>query len=873
MNSIKPLARCLAVAFGGSLALAALPTFAQQQPAQPAQKQERIEVTGSAIKRIQAEGPAPVEVYSRRDIERTGATTVTELLKNIASIDIDDQGEQNGNSPSGSGTSNVQIRGLSERDVLVLLNGRRIPTNALQDGSGAGAAVDVNNIPISAIERVEILKDGGSAIYGSDAVAGVINFITRKNYNGLEASLGYGVSKRSDGEETPFKIVGGFGDYDKSGFNVLASFDYFKREPVLRKDRDLTKSADFRRFSGGADGRSVFAPQGNFFDPNVGLIGGYAQPCPPENQSNGGALCRYDFNASILDIIVPTERYSALVVGSLKLSENLKAFTEVMYSRAEATYLAHPAPGFFPSPLSPTGLVAGRFLQAGPRTLDRESTLGNLTLGLEGSTSRFDWDVAYTMGNNKVLNQDSNYLDQTKFFDALFSANPNEFIDATSTNNPQANVDRLKLNPTRRGNSEVRSLGGKISGQLMELAGGPFAFAAGVNLGREELTDTPDLETQRGNVFGSIIQSPVDARRKTEAVFVELSIPFLKDLETQIAVRTDRYKDSGAVTSLDPSGNPIVTPFDNSFSSTSPKIAAKYKVASNFLVRASYAESFLAPSLKQQFGSQEQGAESTSNPAICGAFGIAPAACNNFPYLEVSGSNPRLKPEKGQTINVGLVVEPTPNTSVAVDFFRIEKEDQVSQLSAESAAARGDVGRSASGEFLVFVNNLNLAQVRIKGVDLDVRGRFNTPIGTINLRNATTYYDAVDQRVEASDPYAGFAGTWSTPRLRNSISMNWQRGPWEATVVNRYTKSFYDSAVSPVPAATRVVGSYDETDMSVDYRGFAGLKLTGGIKNVFDRMPPFSVVSTTNQFGSQGFPWIYSPRGRFFYVNATYKFF
>ncbi|MGL4575122.1 MAG: TonB-dependent receptor plug domain-containing protein, partial [Burkholderiaceae bacterium] len=162
----QALIQGLALAFGGLLSATPLSAFAQD-----AQKIERVEVTGSAIKRVQTEGATPVEVYSRKDIERTGATTVAELIKNIAAIEIDDQGEQNGNSPSGSGSSNIQIRGLSERNTLILLNGRRLPVNALHDGSGAGAAVDVNAIPISAIERVEILKDGGSAIYGADAVA------------------------------------------------------------------------------------------------------------------------------------------------------------------------------------------------------------------------------------------------------------------------------------------------------------------------------------------------------------------------------------------------------------------------------------------------------------------------------------------------------------------------------------------------------------------------------------------------------------------------------------------------------------------------------------------------------------------------------
>jgi iron complex outermembrane receptor protein len=151
--------------------------------AAPAQTPDiRVDVTGSNIKRVEGEGALPVEIVTREEIQRTGARTVNELLRYIPSVDIYDQGEIASNSPSGSGTATIRLRGLSETNVLVLLNGRRLPVNALYDSTGAGAAVDVNMIPISAIERVEILKDGGSAIYGADAVAGVVNFITRKDF-------------------------------------------------------------------------------------------------------------------------------------------------------------------------------------------------------------------------------------------------------------------------------------------------------------------------------------------------------------------------------------------------------------------------------------------------------------------------------------------------------------------------------------------------------------------------------------------------------------------------------------------------------------------------------------------------------------------
>src|SRR4029079_3752758 len=168
----------------------------------PAQTPDiRVDVTGSKIKRVEGEGALPVEIVTREEIQRTGARTVNELLRYIPSVDIYDQGEIASNSPSGSGTATIRLRGLSETNVLVLLNGRRLPVNALYDSTGAGAAVDVNMIPISAIERVEILKDGGSAIYGADAVGGGVHFITRQDFAGIGATGSAGISQEGDGEE------------------------------------------------------------------------------------------------------------------------------------------------------------------------------------------------------------------------------------------------------------------------------------------------------------------------------------------------------------------------------------------------------------------------------------------------------------------------------------------------------------------------------------------------------------------------------------------------------------------------------------------------------------------------------------------------
>lgn len=845
------------ISIGVVLALsAAVPMVAHAQATT-----QRVEVTGSSIKRTDTEGPAPVTVVTRKDIERAGATSISELVKNIAALDILDQGELTGNSPSGSGTSNLQIRGLSERNLLVLLNGRRLPVNALQDGSGAGAAVDVNNIPISALDRIEILKDGGSAIYGSDAVAGVINFITRRNYEGAEVRVGYGQSARHDAKEKTAGLVFGYGDYDKLGFNILGALDMFKRDPIMRTARELTSTADWRRYDGKTDGRSGFSPNGNIVNPATGATLGQVRPCAPADLK--GASCRFDFNKSVLTSANGADRWSSMLIGNAKLG-GMRAFGEVVYSESKDNFQAQPAPGPYTDALGRS--VNGRFLQVGPRTTNRKSTLLSTTVGLEGTVANYDWDVALGRGVNKVTNSDSNYLANDLFTQAIAAGK----IDPTSGANSTAEIDKIRLRPQRLGKSESTFLNGKVSGSLMELGGGSLGFAVGASMSKETLSDQPDINSQNGNVFGSIAQAPVSASRELRAFFGELSIPVMKNLEAQLAVRNDHYSaPKGVLGGANIQGA--------SASRTSPKVAVKFKPMDSLLMRASYAESFLAPSLKQMFGGQDEGAESTSDTAIlCPAFGISAANCDNFPYQQVNGSNRNLKPETGKTTNFGIVFEPSRLVSVGVDLWQIDKDNEVGQPTVETAVQKGFYSR-VDGQWKVFVTNQNIAASQTKGVDVDLRLRLgDVGVGKLNISNSTTYYLSIKTQDEPGDVIKEKVGTFLNPRWRNTTTFSLDSGAWTTTATIRATAEMRDTDQEWGSAAyngARQINSHEELDLGFQYAGIKGLTVSGNVKNLLDRMPPFSAKGSLNQYGSLGFPYMYSPRGRYFQLSANYKFY
>jgi len=856
------LSRSLMLAFGASTLVMSGIASAQQSV-----ELERVEVTGSSIKRVAGSTPAPVEVITQKDIARTGASSMNELMRSIASLDVFDQGELASNSPSGSGTASLKMRGLDSSNLLVLLNGRRLPVNGLYDSSGAGAAVDINMIPVAAIARIDILKDGGSAIYGADAVAGVINIITKPDYQGAEVTGGYGQASRGDAKEKHVGVTAGFGDLSKDRFNVLAGLDYFKRDPILRKDRDLTKSANFTPFGGG-DGRSSFAPSGNVIDPNSGALVGVTYRDCPTGSLGGGNVCRYDFNQSILTSYNGADRVSGLLLGSFQATPDIKLFAEVMAARTKDTFLAQPVPDYFLDPITnenqrPYELlnadgsgtnqvyIAGRFMQGGPRTTVRKADLINTSVGAEGTTSGLDWKVSLSHGVSKVTNQDYNYFDKEKWYAATGSGE----LDPTVLTNDQAMVDGLKISPRRVGKSTIDTFNAQVGGDLVQMPAGPLQYAVGLQWLHEKLSDTPDEILQEGNEVGGIQQSAVAASRTVKSVYGELAVPLLKNLDAQLAARYDKYPQ---------------------YSQTSPKVGLKYTVMPQLALRASYTKSFRAPVLKQLYSANEQGATTLTDPEDCAKLNVplqSDGTCLINAY-QVNGSNPNLKPEKGTTYNFGAVFDVAKNLSGSLDYWKIEKKDDIAQPSLSTAIDNGLIGHDGP-RLLIFTNLLNFAQQQTSGIDMDLKWRFpGTALGTITLRDSATYYITNKTRDAAGDPWTSYNNTYANPMYRNVFTAISEMGPWTVTGALRSIGGFHDSDRGfPVAASARKVPSEHEFDLQAQYEGFKGFSITGGIKNLFDRMPPFSNQNaSSNTYTQLGFAELYNVRGRFYYASVTYKF-
>ncbi|MFC7420008.1 TonB-dependent receptor [Iodobacter arcticus] len=834
--------------------------FAEDAPTP--NKVQRVEVTGSSIKRVQKEGAALVETVNRKALEKIAATTVQEVVKNVASLDFDDSYEQKSNYPSVSGSAFISMRGLSSGDTLILLDGRRLPKHAM----GGGESFDINALPMSGIERVDILKDGGSAIYGADAVAGVVNFITKKNYQGGEIRSSFGQSSRGDGTEKTAGVTGGYGDLDEQGFNVFGSFDVLKRDPIYTKDREISNTADFSRF-GGTDSRSSYSPYGN-----VRIKGKWQQVAPgcPTDLIRSNGQCAYDPYQDVLSLSTGADRKNLMLLGRVKLNETTQAYAQYLYTESKDRFEAHPAPGGMPyykngQMIDKNGAVTtdkaqqvffnGRFMQPGRRVSEKENTLSNVVLGVDGQIIDFDWSIAGGYGVSRNNNSDSG-VHKGKFFDALAK----QQIDPTSMNNNQAIVDSLKIQSQREAKLEQAYFDAKISGETgLKLAGGAVVFAVGTSFTHEKLSDIPDQLQQNDQVYGSIKQVVTEGSRSGKALFGEVIAPVLKSLELQAALRYDSYQGGNA--------------------KFSPRLAARFQPISNLMVRASYSESFRMPTLQDLYQGPSQGAHTFADTECdyipnLNAADLADCKKNGINGQRTTSSNPELKPEKGQSLNLGVVGEVGP-FSGSLDWWMIKKDDVISDQTYLEALQAGQIAPSAEYGWMMTQKKKNRNKQENAGIDTDMKLRFPTSLATFTFSNNNTYYLQLKKSNDTGS-MEEWVDTYGSPQWRNTFRFDVEQGGWTGGVGVRTTASFQDVNASPDdkdnynPEARRVA-SHSEVDLTLAYTGIKNLRIDAAVKNVFDRMPEFSGVAA-GTYSAPGFAPLYTARGSFYQLGVKYSF-
>ncbi|MFG6414235.1 TonB-dependent receptor [Roseateles sp. DC23W] len=895
-----------------ALGLIASSAFAQTQG--NAQQLERIEITGSAIKRLDAETAVPVTVIKMDDLKSQGVTSVEQILGLLSSV----QGTQNMASAVGSGTGGAtfaDMRGLGANKTLVLLNGQRIANSA----TGSASAPDMNMIPFAAITRVEVLRDGASALYGTDAIGGVINFITRNNLTGGSFSAGYDAPQKSGGSTSSASATYGFGDLGRDGWNVYGALSYKKRNEISGTERDFNK-----RFVGGLSNSTFPANYqvqqgGDFYNP-------IATGCAAPNLISNAAGCQI-VTPPFVSISPKSETLSGLVKGTFDVSPALRLGAELFYSKNSVevqtapvpygSYWINPGTTYFPtaaltkpnySPTfdpyelngepfnSPTAqfpnpvnlqqggvLVWFRDVFNGPR---RDKSTGEQYRALftaEGNAAGWDYKAALAYNNtenNRKLT--AGYANGEVIGEGLIRGIINPFGAQTPEALALIQGAALKgLLSTSEGKvTSFTASAGRELGDWFN-ATRPVQIAVGTEYRQEEYVDFNHRD------FAALVSASTgvdpDARsegdRKVYAFYGELNVPLTKELEVSASVRYDKYNDFG--------------------NTTNPKVSFRYQPLKELLVRGSASTGFRAPSLYELNATTgfTNTAGNTNNPLNCPGgvlvSGATSGANCKTQFQSYFGGNKDLKPEESKSFTLGLVFEPVKGFTTSVDLWSVEVEQQIGSiaegtlflpanqqifsqyfkylpgnlLSQNTRDCQGGPTSPTCG--YVDVRTQNLGGVKTNGIDLGLQYQVATSMGRLGFEYQGTFVNKYDYQDYKDGPWnqnvGVFSGSGPVFKWQHNLSSSWSKDGWGAGLALHHKSGYVDQD------PTNKVKAYTTADAYVSFSPMKAVSLLLGVRNLTDRDPPLTYQNELFQSGG----WdsrFYDPVGRTVYVRGTVNF-
>jgi iron complex outermembrane receptor protein len=795
---------------------------------------QKYAVTGTHIGRTDMEGMLPVVVMNRDEIDKSGATTINELFSKVIynAAGIVDEKFTQGFAPASAG---VDLRGMGVSRTLVLVDGRRTPLFPFgQDGSSS--FVDLNLIPLGSVERVEILKDGASAIYGSDAIAGVVNIITRKEFEGIDLAASYGQSHESDGEENLLNITGGVSN--EKG-NLTVGLDYLHRKPVHSKDRDISESAQGPiddRSSAGNPGSTIRAAGFPQADPR----------CPAGSFTPLGgpaSLCKYDF-APYVTLIPNTERYGLTASGNYDISSTVTFFARGNYTSSNSQRdLAPPSGLFSVAGTNPNTIYPGedvdiiyRLSELGPRTDKFETDAYNLLVGLNGMVHDWEWELG--VGGGKVdtdIIGSNGYATEAAVQDAIDNGTLNVY--GTS---PTLNVDAISYQTRRDGDSSIYYADFKVVGDIVTMEHGPLSAAFGIGYRNEDFSDKFDPVTESGAVLG-IGGISADGERDSYSAFAEFTMPVLSALEVQLAGRYDHYNDFGGT--------------------FNPKLGLRWQPLNNLLLRANAGTGFKAPTLQELYSEEIFSFESVFDP-VTGEVVEVPT---------LASGNRDLDAEESDNYSLGLVWDVTNAWNVSLDWWKIKNDDAVTNNPQfyvnNSDLFPENVIRDPSGDIVVVFSPFqNVAAQKLWGLDFNTGVDWGTQrMGDFHLSLMATYLGSFEVEPVSGAGFDDIAGDDGRPRVRGQSKLNWNKNDFDANVTLNYVGDYER------PDADDDVASWTTIDTQLGWQPPAlhGGKVSFGIDNIFDRDPPSDPFLEGWPFMNRA---LHDPRGRFFYLKYTHEF-
>ncbi len=877
-------------------------------PWQETLEEERIVVTGSNL--TEAPPFVPETVFSREAIERTGSRSAGDFFQ-LLPQNSGPTFTENQNDSLAPGAAAVALRGLSPDATLVLVNSRRVAPFPFAQ-SGITAFVDLNSLPLAAIQQIEILRDGASAIYGTDAIAGVVNIRLLEKFGGALASFGYGNTTDTDVGEYRSAVISGYSD-EQRGIDLVLVADYFHRNSLFQLDRFFSRSIDQRR-QGGSSFLSSVANPGTVFDPVTGdplKVPADSDGTPTVDEFEPG---RNRFDRAPFQPLVPeTERYGVYTRAKVRLAPVVDLFTEFSYRHIFTGQQLAPAPieGDVENisvpatnPFNPFGedvLFRYRVTEAGPRVDEIETDAYRLVTGVNiHLPGEWEFESAFLYSETDSEDKTFHNLSRPAVIAALADTNPatslNVFGAGNGVNNPDT-IESLLVTTTRNGRSRLFGADAKLSGPLFKLPAGNLLTALAFEYRYEDLKDEFDPFATAGGVI-DLNSTSAHGHRNIVAgsaefyvpvISSEMSVPGIHSLEGQFALRGEHYSDFG--------------------STVNPKIGLAWQPIPDWLLlRASYSTGFRAPSLVQSSTGSLTFSQELQDTRRFEVTGAPEDESQSIQIL--SGGNPNLDAEDSENFSAGLVFTPpmVSGLTFSADYFHIEVEDAIASLDPQfilnnEADFPGLVIRSAPSQsdqqlgipgnvLLVNTSFQNLGFVRVQGLDLALQYVTpRTPIGTFSLRLDGAYIDSFKQQANEAEPVRELIGTFARPKFRGRAQAGWRIGGFEAITAFNYTDSYEDitedrtvdySTTFDVlleyrfghPTAARQAGSAVDKKIVVDRAPAAGrrfnmlddLAVRVGVRNIFDDPPPFS-----NNVAGYPVP-LEDPRQRFIFFDIEKKF-
>jgi iron complex outermembrane recepter protein len=929
------LARSVRLICSGGAAALSLGLLAQPAMAQDAGANvQRVEITGSSIKRASAETASPVQIIGHDDLIKSGKATVAEFLQTLTA-------DGAGSLPTGfgngfaAGSTAISLRGLGATSTLVLLNGRRMAPFARAD-DGQKSFTDLSTVPMQIVERIEILKDGASSTYGADAIAGVVNIILRKDFEGLTVRAETGASRYSDAKQNKASLTWGQGNLDENKYNVVVNAEYFKSDRLANKDR-----AD-RAWIGKGDLRGYGYPIGTQFASGYisGVNSAAASPagsirnpvtlayqslpgCASLSSSSpqdpkGGCLWHSD---QFRDMQPNIEGVNLYTRGTWQLNDDTQVYAEAGYSKRDTAFTLTPPSitptvAFPPNASTPTGVInygsgagttivlapshpqnpfgaAARVRYAafdvGPSTRSANNEFNRFVVGIKGTAAGWDYDAGFAHSESKLHLDYSNMLNMAVVKAALGDPTSKYFpyyLGAQASKNPASLYAAMVTNATSDSTTKLNIVDFKASRELFALPGGNLALAVGGEHRQDSLSNPSLSGSENGTINSSYVAAFGDS--KVSAVYAELLAPIVKTVELSAAMRYDHY---------------------DHFTSTTPKAGLKWTPVKTFALRGTYSEGFRAPGAAENSAqSQSTGTSTVRDPVRCPNGTPLPGATATDCAASVAAvkiGDPNLRPEKSKGYTLGMVWDPINDLSLSLDAWKIKRSDEINPLPYNEAAAlptaiRSDNNLTINGVVVPNTGTLlitkapyrNSSFTEVKGVDLDVKQRLR--LGAYGRGNIGLTWTHVASwiRAESATTRYQFAGTHGncdtsncagTPKDKISVNASWDpSAAWNFSATANYRSDMKNvlfdgdlcasqlASGADAPGNCRIA-SFTTVDMSARWNYSKQLQLFASVNNVFDKIAPLDPLT----YGGMS----YNPMdasgaiGRYVKIGASYKFF